>query len=167
MAEEAVRWNALQPQEWISFAQEIQQDCYNQVNAITCQLSIQKWKDKSYKDAHLYTKEDRERWEEYVLSSYSKSFELCGANSLCNYHVSKNMLASMIKFAGRKNSVWEEAYITEISVNKLLNNKTNLTLMAVNDFGWMLEIGAFSNFGNKTIQFLKPIFQEIKWLFSL
>lgn len=72
------------------------------------------------------------------------------------------MLASMIKFAGRKNSVREEAYSTEISVNIFLNNKSNLTLMAVNDFGWMLEVGAFSNFGNKTIQFLNPIFSRNK-----
>lgn len=162
MAGEAVRWNALQPQEWMSFAHEIQQGCYTQINAIDCQLSIQKWKDKSYKDANLYTQEDRDRWEEYVLSTYSKSFELCGSNQLCNYHVSKNMLASMIKFAGRKNSVREEAYSTEISVNIFLNNKSNLTLMAVNDFGWMLEVGAFSNFGNKTIQFLNPIFSRNK-----
>ncbi|WP_367110489.1 DUF637 domain-containing protein [uncultured Psychrobacter sp.] len=163
-ADIAVKNNALLSSAKLKgFTGDLDKNCLENQSANGCIVSIQKWKDVSYNEAGFNNITSRQ-WEEYVLSVYNPVFTACGDNTACNYMVANNMLVHMIQYAGIQEAIPIQANTTKISVNTYLKDRSALAWQGLEDFGWVVEVGAMSKFApqvaSKFQSLLKPIFSS-------
>ncbi|MCK9815296.1 hemagglutinin repeat-containing protein, partial [Pseudomonas sp. MAFF 302046] len=124
-----------------AFGNELKASCGDSGGLQACLKTYETWKETSYRQGGLETKEDQAGWEEFVQAVYTeKVLPLCKGNSDCERNVATHMAVTTVTYAGDSVGIGQAVGEATRAVNLTSGNWVRLGLQAVEDASFLTTL---------------------------
>lgn len=132
------------------FSQELKASCGDAGGSQDCLKTYDKWKETSYRQGGLDTKEAQAGWEEFVQAVYTdKVLPLCKGNAACERNVATHMAVTTITYAGDSAGIGQAVGEATRAVNLANGNWVRTGLQVVEDAGLLATLGSMAEVFSK------------------
>ena len=132
------------------FSQELKASCGDAGGSQDCLKTYDKWKETSYRQGGLDTKEAQAGWEEFVQAVYTdKVLPLCKGNAACERNVATHMAVTTITYAGDSAGIGQAVGEATRAVNLANGNWVRTGLQVVEDAGLLATLGSMAGVFSK------------------
>ncbi|MCO7521915.1 hemagglutinin repeat-containing protein [Pseudomonas sp. 1] len=125
------------------FSQELKASCGDAGGLQDCLKTYDKWKETSYRQGGLDTKEAQAGWEDFVQAVYTdKVLPLCKGNAACERNVATHMAVTTITYAGDSAGIGQAVGEATRAVNLANGNWVRTGLQVIEDAGLLATLGS-------------------------
>ncbi|MFJ2339801.1 hemagglutinin repeat-containing protein [Pseudomonas protegens] len=125
------------------FGNELKASCGDSGGLQACLKTYDTWKETSYRQGGLETKEAQAGWEEFVEAVYTeKVLPLCKGNAACERNVATHMAVTTVTYAGDSVGIGQAIGEATRAVNLANGNWVRLGLQVVEDASLLATLGS-------------------------
>ncbi|WP_265577720.1 VENN motif pre-toxin domain-containing protein [Pseudomonas protegens] len=125
------------------FGNELKASCGDSGGLQACLKTYDTWKETSYRQGGLETKEAQAGWEEFVQAVYTeKVLPLCKGNAACERNVATHMAVTTVTYAGDSVGIGQAIGEATRAVNLANGNWVRVGLQVVEDASLLATLGS-------------------------
>ncbi|BAO59516.1 HecA family adhesin/hemagglutinin [Pseudomonas protegens Cab57] len=125
------------------FGNELKASCGDSGGLQACLKTYDTWKETSYRQGGLETKEAQAGWEEFVEAVYTeKVLPLCKGNAACERNVATHMAVTTVTYAGDSVGIGQAIGEATRAVNLANGNWVRVGLQVVEDASLLATLGS-------------------------
>ena len=125
------------------FGSELKASCGDSGGLQACLKTYDTWKETSYRQGGLETKEAQAGWEEFVEAVYTeKVLPLCKGNAACERNVATHMAVTTVTYAGDSVGIGQAIGEATRAVNLANGNWVRVGLQVVEDASLLATLGS-------------------------
>jgi len=132
------------------FGNELKASCGDSGGLQACLKTYDTWKETSYRQGGLETKEAQAGWEEFVEAVYTeKVLPLCKGNAACERNVATHMAVTTVTYAGDSVGIGQAIGEATRAVNLANGNWVRLGFQAVEDASFLTTFSSMLGIAGK------------------
>ncbi|MEX5610692.1 hemagglutinin repeat-containing protein, partial [Pseudomonas protegens] len=132
------------------FGSELKASCGDSGGLQACLKTYDTWKETSYRQGGLETKEAQAGWEEFVEAVYTeKVLPLCKGNAACERNVATHMAVTTVTYAGDSVGIGQAIGEATRAVNLANGNWVRLGFQAVEDASFLTTFSSMLGIAGK------------------
>ncbi|MDT3423288.1 filamentous hemagglutinin [Pseudomonas protegens] len=142
------------------FGNELKASCGDSGGLQACLKTYDTWKETSYRQGGMETKEAQAGWEEFVQAVYTeKVLPLCKGNAACERNVATHMAVTTVTYAGDSVGIGQAIGEATRAVNLANGNWVRVGLQVVEDASLLATLGSMLGVAAKGTQTVETALQ--------